>query len=296
MANKNAFLFADETTRFYFPWIFLLMVFIGTLLCGSGLFVYNCLNRWQQGVSESLTIQINTYDDNGVFRAEAVNEDIEKALSIIRTTPGVREANVLDENQMGELMAPWIGADVNLMDLPLPKLIDVAIDPKNPPFLEQLKMDLSIQVPNASLDSHRIWLTQLVKLSHRILQLIGIILILIIFTVVFTVSYTTRASLKIQEPIIRLVHMMGAKDFYITTKYAWRSLKRSLIGGFLGFCCAAPILVALIYCFEGMSDSIFTTGIYMEQWLFLAGYPLLMSFIAFITTFKSVLGYLKRFI
>lgn len=296
MAKNNTFLFANDSTRFYFPWICLLMVFIATLLCGSGLFVYNSLNRWQQGVSESLTVQINTYDENGQFRGDSVSEDIEKTLSILRTTPGVREANVLDDFQMSELMAPWIGGDVNMSDLPLPKLIDVAIDHKNPPLLEQLQMDLSVQVPNATMDSHRIWLTHLVHLSHNILRIIGIILLLLFFTVIFTVAYTTKVNLKIQEPVIRLVHMMGAKDLYITNKYAWRTLKCSFVGSFLGFIFAAPILWGLMYCFKGTSDTVFVANLFSEQWLFLALWPILMSFIAFITTFKTVLTYLRNFI
>ena len=296
MAKNNTFLFANDSTRFYFPWICLLMVFIGTLLCGSGLFVYNSLNRWQQGVSESLTVQINTYDEAGNFREDAIPVDVEKTLSILRTTPGVKEATVLNDIQMSDLMAPWIGADVNISDLPLPKLIDVAIDPDTPPFLERLKMDLSIQVPNASIDSHRIWLTQLVRLSYKILQIIAVVLLLLLFTVVFTVAYTTRASLKIQEPVIRLVHMMGAKDLYITNQYAWRTLKRAFIGGFIGFILASPILLGLMYCFKDMSDTIFATNLSMEQWLYLAIAPIAISLVAFLTTFKTVLGYLKRFI
>ena len=296
MAKSNAFLFANDSTRFYFPWICLLMVFIGTLLCGSALFIYNSLNRWQQGVSESLTVQINTYDEKGHFREDAIPVDIEKTLSILRTTPGIKEATVLNDIQMSELMAPWIGADVNVADLPLPKLIDVSIDTDKPPFLERLKMDLSIHVPNASIDSHRIWLTQLVQLSYRILQFIAVVLALLLLTVIFTVAYTTKANLKIQEPVIRLVHMMGAKDLYITHQYAWRSLKRAFTGGLLGLVAAAPILGGLMYCFKNMSDSIFVTNLLMEQWLFLTGWPLVISLVTFITTFKTVMGYLKRFI
>ncbi|MBE6446366.1 MAG: hypothetical protein E7021_03090 [Alphaproteobacteria bacterium] len=296
MSKRDAFLFANDSTRFYFPWICLLMVFIGTLLSGMGLFVYNSLDRWHQGVSQSLTIQINTYDENGVYRQDEIPVDVEKVLSIVRTTPGVKEASVLNELQMAELMAPWIGADVSISDLPLPKLIDVAIDPENPPFLEQLKMDLNVQVPNATMDSHRIWLSQLVKMSNRILQLIGAILILLIITVIFTVGYTTRANLKIQEPIIRLVHMMGAKDLYITNRYAWRTLKRAFTGGFIGFACASPILFGLMCCFGGMSDTIFVTNLLWEQWVFLAVCPIVIALVAFITTFKTVMGYLKRFV
>ena len=296
MAKNDTFLFANDSSRFYFPWICLLMVFIGTLLCGSGLFVYNSLKLWHQGVSESLTVQINTYDESGKYRQDAIPVDIEKTLSILRTTPGVREANVVNEMQMSELMAPWIGADIDLSDLPLPKLIDVSIDPNNPPFLEQLKMELSVQVPNAVLDSHRIWLSQLVNLSRKILQVIAVVLCLLVLTVVFTVAYTTKASLKIQEPVIRLVHMMGAKDLYITSKYAWRTLKRTFAGSLLGFGFAVPILLGLMFCFENMSDTIFSTNFYLEQWLFLALWPVMTSIIAFITTFKTVLSYLKRFI
>lgn len=296
MAKQDAFLFAQDSTRFYFSWICSLMVFIATLLTGSGLFVYNSLQLWHRGISESLTVQINTYDTDGKYRQDAIPVDIEKTLSILRTTPGIKEATVINDIQMAELMAPWIGADIRLSDLPLPKLIDVTIDPENPPFLEQLKMDLSVQVPEASLDSHRIWLSHLVNLSHKIIQVIGIVLFLIILTIVFTVVYTVQASLKIQEPVIKLVHMMGAKDLYITFKYAWRTLKRTFWGGILGITFAVPILIGFMYCFGNMSETIFLTNLYPEQWAFLVLWPLLICFIAFITTFKTVLGYLKRFI
>ena len=296
MTKKNDFLFTKDSTRFYFPWMCWLMVFIGTFVSGSGLLIYNSLKQWQKGVSESLTVQINTYDEEGRDRGELVTLDIEKALSILRTTPGVTGASVLNETQMNDLMAPWVGADVSITSLPVPKLIDVAVDANNPPFLEQLKADLAAHVPAASMDSHRIWLAELVRLSHRILQLILFILALLALTITFTVAYTTRSSLKIHESVIQLVHMMGAKDLFITNRYSLFNAKYAFIGGILGSVTALPLLWVIVLFFKNASDTIFQTQYTLGQWGALACIPVAVALLAFVTTFKTVLSYLRRFL
>ena len=296
MRKKNDFLFTKDSTRFYFQWMCWLMVFIGTFICGGGMLIYNSLSGWQSGVSESLTVQINTYDEEGHERGELVMMDIEKALSILRTTPGVIGASVLSDAQMSDLMAPWVGADVAITSLPIPKLIDVAVDPNNPPFLEQLKVDLSAHVPNATMDSHRIWLAELIKLSNHILKLVIFILGLLALTIAFTVAYTTRSALKIHENVIRLVHMMGAKDLFITNRYAWYNFKYALIGGILGAICAVPLLWIIIIFVQKNSNTIFQTQFSAIQWGILAGFPVGVALLAFITTFKTVFSYLRRFL
>lgn len=296
MRKTKDFLFASDSTRFYFPWMCWLMVFIGTFILGSGMLVYNSLNNWQRGVSESLTVQISTYDEEGRERGELVNQDVEKALSILRTTPGVTGASVLTDAQMNDLMAPWIGADVPVNSLPVPKLIDVAIDGDNAPFLEQLKADLSAHVPSATMDSHRIWLAELVQLSHHILKLIFFVIVLLVLTIAFTVAYTTHSTLKIHESVISLVHMMGAKDLFITNRYAWHNFKYALTGGILGTLCALPLLWLIILFFQKASDTVFQTQFSLTQWEILIALPISVALLAFATTFKTVLTYLRRFL
>ena len=296
MSQKNDFLFTKDSTRFYFPWICWLMVFIGTCVCGGALLIHNSLRQWQRGVSESLTIQINTYDDEGRDRGQLVHQDIEKALSILRTTPGIIGASVLTDAQMNELMAPWVGADVAITSLPVPKLIDVAVDADHPPFLEQLKEDLSAHVPNATMDSHRIWLTELIQLSNHILKVIFFVLALLTLTIVFTVTYTTRACLKIHEAVIKLVHMMGAKDFYITNRFAWHNAKYALLGGIAGTCFALPFLYAVPLFFKNTAATVLNTQLGVHQLLVLICIPFAVALLAFITTFKTVLSYLRRFL
>lgn len=296
MHKKSDFLFNKESSRFFLPWICALMVFIATLVLAGGITTHNSLKLWQKGVAESLTVQIPTYDEEGNERNELVYQDIEKALMLLRTTPGVLGAIVLNDEQMQDLMTPWLGNKAVVSQLPLPKLIDVAVDTTQPPSLEQLKADLASQVPGAVLDSHRIWLNDLIKFANTVLTLIIGILGLLFFTVFVTVIYTTKASLSIQEYVLSLVHMLGARDFYITNRYACHNFKIALCGSLLGFALALPILFGISMFLKSVSGNIFQSTLTPIQWGYLAAIPISVAILAFLTTFKTVFKFLRKFL
>jgi len=296
MSKKSDFLFNKETSHFFLPWICALMVFITTLVLSGGIATRNSLKLWQKGVAESLTVQIPTYDEEGTFRGDLVYKDIENALMLLRTTPGVLGAIVLDDDQMQELMVPWLGAEVKISELPLPKLIDVSVDANQPPLLEQLKADLGAKVPGAVLDSHRIWLGDLVKFAGALLTLIVLVLILLFVTVAGTVIYVTNASLSIQEYELSLIHMLGAKDFYITHRYAWHNFKIALVGSFIGFGLALPIMLGAVLFLRSIAGQVLQSSFQSTQWLGLISVPFVVALIAFATTFHTVWRFLRRFV
>ena len=296
MAKKSDFLFNKESSRFFLPWICALMVFIATMVLAGGIATHNSLKLWQKSVAESLTVQIPTYDDKGIPRGELVYRDIENALMLLRTTPGVLGAIVLNDEQMQELMLPWLGSDAQISELPLPKLIDVSVDGNHPPMLEQLKADLAEKVPDALLDSHRIWLGDLVRFANALLTLIGFVLILLFITIAITVIYTTNATLAIQEYILALVHMLGAKDLYITNRYAWHNFKIALYGSLVGFVLAIPVLCGMIIFLKSVSGQILQSSLSPIQWCYLASVPVAVAALTFITTFKTVWKFLRRFL
>ncbi|MBQ3695394.1 MAG: hypothetical protein II938_00260 [Alphaproteobacteria bacterium] len=296
MSKKSDFLFNKQSSRFFLPWICALMVFIATLVLAGGIATHNSLNLWQKSVAESLTLQIPTYDNGGNPRGELVYRDIENALMLLRTTPGVLGAIVLNDDQMQELMTPWLGSDAAVSELPLPKLIDVSVDTNHPPLLEQLKADLANSVPDAVLDSHRIWLGDLVRFANALLTLIGLILILLFVTVAITVVYTTNASLSIQEYVLSLVHMLGAQDLYITNRYAWHNFKVALGGSFVGFVLALPVMFGISMFLKSVSGQILQSSLHPIQWTYLLLIPVGVALLAFITTFKTVWKFLRRFL
>ncbi|MDY6407308.1 MAG: hypothetical protein SPL08_01200 [Pseudomonadota bacterium] len=295
--KQSRLFFATDSNRLFLPWMSMLMGFIAVLMLAAGMTAYASITDWQRIVSGSLTVQIPTYTESGENRDSVVDREVETALTILRSSTGVKGATVLTETQMTDLMTPWLGDGVAISELPVPKLIDVMVDADHYPDIVQLKADLGAQVPSAVLDSHRLRLEPLLRLSSGGIKLIGFILILLALTASFTVIYATKTSLIAHEHIISLIHMMGANDFFITRQYAIRNFYLTFIGGGFGLLLALPIMAGVSFLIHGATlDFIWDPALNWKQWLILGCVPVGLALLAFITTLKAVSDYLKRFL
>ncbi len=297
MRKKPDIPFSQDSARFFVPWISMLMVFIATLVLSLGMVAYSSVEQWHRGLSGSMTIQIPAFDEDGHDRGDAVTADIETTLTILRSSDGILGATVLTKEQMDKLMAPWIGEKADTTQLPLPKLIDVTLDPAREANIEQIKMDLAEQVPTAIVDSHRVLLSDLVELTNSVVKLAALILSLLLVTTAFSIMYATKTSLSVHQPVIALIHMMGAGDYYITGQYAKRSFKLTLIGSLIGFILALPIMALFGFFIENMASGfVLKTALTYMQWGGLVAIPFIAAGLAFLTTFKTVLHELKQYI
>ena len=295
--KQSRLFFSTDSNRLFLPWMSMLMGFIAVLILAAGMSAYDSITNWQRVVSGSLTVQIPTYTEAGEPRGEVVNREIETALTILRSSTGVKGATVLSDSQMTELMIPWLGEGAAVSELPLPKLIDVMVDSDHYPDMAQLKTDLAAQVPSAVLDSHRLRLEPLLRLSSGGIKLIGFILILLALTASFTVIYATRTSLTAHEHIISLIHMMGANDWFITRQYAARNFNLTFMGSFFGLLLALPIMAGVSFLIHGATlDFIWNPALDIKQWIVLGCVPVGLALLAFVTTLKTVSDYLKRFL
>ncbi len=287
--------FSSDSSKFFIPWLSMFMVFIATLILSVAIVVYSSVQSWTDNISGSLTVQIPTYTEKGESREEKITTDIEMALTLLRSSDGITGASLLSDDQVSTLMEPWIGQSNSMMELPLPKIIDVNVDSKNFPNIAQLKADLYEQVPEAILDSHRAALDELVLFFENMVNLIAFILILILITTAISVIYVTKSSLSVHEKVIELIHMMGASDFYITIQFAMRSFKLTLVGSLVGFILALPIMALFNYFLSQMNGSfVLESNLGILQWGLLACVPLLTSVLSFLTAYRTVSKSLKQ--
>lgn len=287
--------FAQDSSRFFVGWISMLMVFIATLMCAFALITYSSVQAWYENISGSLTVQIPSYDKEGKSRKDVLQNDIETALTILRSTDGITGANVLDDSQMDLLMAPWMGDQVATSELPLPKIIDVSVDTHHLPDLAQIKADLAEQVPLAMLDSHRVALADLVDLAYNVIKLVGGVLLLLLVSMAFSIMFVTQSGLKVHQQVIALIHLMGAGDFYITRQFANRSFVISLTGSLIGFALALPVMMGFAYCLNNLTGSfILIPALSGMQWGVLISIPFLAAILAYLTAFRTVWSALKR--
>ena len=90
---------------------------------------------------------------------------------------------------------------------------------------------------------------------------------------------------------------MGANDWFLTQKYAIRHFSLTLMGGFFGLLLALPIMAGISFLIRGATtDFIWNATLGLGGWLMLLFVPVILSILAFLTTVKTVSGYLKRFL
>ena len=88
--------------------------------------------------------------------AEQLEQQVERALAILSTTPGIEQATVLNLNDQRRLLEQWFGADVPIELLALPALIDIREEKKGFDG-ENLRLRLVADIPGAVLDDHTRW-------------------------------------------------------------------------------------------------------------------------------------------
>jgi len=153
---------------------------------------------------------------------------------IALATPGIISAEVLDDAATGRLLEPWLGEGLDLDELPVPRLVIVAIDEDAPPDFTALGNAVRAAVPQASLDDHRAWVSRLVSMA-RATVLIGVaILTLVMVATTLTVVFATRGAMTGNRQIIEVLHFVGARGSFIAAEFQRHFLRLGLLGALAG--------------------------------------------------------------
>ena len=285
-----------QASPFFLAWIAMLMTFVAALTLFASMSLSNIISHWNAVISGSLTIQQPTYDLNGVNRSEEAINELENIKELLTQQSFVESFNVLDDTQMENLMAPWLGDLSQLNDLPIPYLIDVQLKKDASFSLDMLKSEINTVAPYAKIDSHRIWLSHLIDLVKGIQRSIFLIIVLLILTTAFTVIYTTRSTLLVQESTLSLLQLMGAKDFSIAFGVASNSFSKGFWGAVMGLLLSFPIVGIVVTLVDSQPDSLFHQGALTSiQWGVILLLPMIVALLSFITALLTALRKLRSY-
>jgi len=235
----------DAASR-YLPWIIALMVYLATLSLTCAMTVNGLIADWSQGVAGSLTVQIVPPPDGD--DAIAMARKLQRALEMLRAEPAVIAAEPLDQAELLALVQPWLGdALIESRELPLPRLIDVVVDPGMPLDLAGLQERLAAAVPGAELDDHKMWLGDLIDFARSIQFLSILVVGLVGAAGVFVVMFATRAGFAIHAHVVEVLHLIGAQDSYIASQFQSYALSLGIRGGIMGLILAALTLAGLAF-------------------------------------------------
>ena len=96
-------------------------VYLGVLAVAGFLIVQQVASGWERGLAGVVTVQLPP--------SERGDEDVSAALEVLRATPGVASAERVADDEMQDLLSPWLRGTEIAGELPLPRLINVDLAP-----------------------------------------------------------------------------------------------------------------------------------------------------------------------
>ena len=285
----------DDTSRFV-PWIIAVMVFLAALSLAFALSMRAAINAWDTTLSATLTVQIPPPPRVGQGE-DTIEKRLQKITDILSATQGIQNVTPVDPVDATNLLETWLGQGNVIAELPVPRLLDIELAPDVEVDLSDLTQKIEAAVPGATLDDHKLWIDDVLKLGRRLVEASYAVLGIIGVAAFIIVVFATRSSLVAHNRTIELMHIIGAEDSFIARQYARNSFRLALMGGVFGLLAAGGVAYTIVLASEGVGEGILPEiALSITDWLFLSSLPLLAALLAMVCAWATVLRRLGRFL
>lgn len=205
-----------------------IMTFLAAMTAGFAIVLADASRQWRGEVGLEMTIQLMPRPNRDI------ETDVAKAAKIAAAFPGVAEARPFTLKEAEDLLAPWLGAGLDLGQLPVPRLIVVRRDPSKPLAAAGLRAALDAALPNAVLDDHGAWMERLGTMAQVVVGGAAAIFVLMLTAMALAVGFATRGAMAGNREIIEALHFVGAADGFIARQFQFHFLRLGLRGGAVG--------------------------------------------------------------
>ena len=205
-----------------------IMTFLACLTAGAALLVADASQAWRSDVLREATIQVKPR--TGVD----VDSIVAKAVAIAAKSPGVEAVRALSKAESEKLLEPWLGAGLDLSQLPIPRVILVRLRGQRPEDLPALRSALASAVPEADLDDHRAWATRLGAMADAVVTLAAALFVLMIVAMGTAIGFATRGAMAGNREIVEVLHLVGATDAFIAREFQTHFRRLGFRGAAIG--------------------------------------------------------------
>ena len=270
------------------PLLVAAMAFLGALALAGAIAAAELATHWRSGAGSLLTVLVPQP------RAEE-GARLQRALAVLRGTPGVAAVRQVPETELSALLRPWLGDGG--VAVPLPAVIEVRLsDPDLP--TAPLAARVSAAAPGASVEAHEAWLGRLAVLARSLQACAVLAAVIVALVAAAVVAVATRAGLTARRHAIEVVHGLGATDGYIAGRFAGRATALATTGAVAGALAALPVLLALANLAAPFAnprpDASLASALPLGLWLALPLLPLSAATIGWVTAQGTVRRWLRR--
>lgn len=292
-ANARAALPIDEGySKTFLRVIVAVSVFLFAITLAGVLGINTMFENSKKQVVSNFTVQVLPLPDY-----EESRKDLLGVVSFLERYPDVKEVTVLSDGELRALLEPWLGNNVDIELLPIPKLLDVKINNAKGFDFKELAVRLSEISPQASINDHNLWLARLLKFINSLKMLAVTVLIMVAAAVMAAIVYAVKTGLNVHREIISILHIMGATDEYIAMNYVKQISQMTMVAGIIGTVLAVPAIMLVGSMAKGIEAGIFNTVTFsVENWLIILVMPMVSTILTAFTAYVTVLRTLKKMV
>lgn len=216
-----------------------ILTFLAALSAGAALLAARASEQWRGAVANEMTIQVRPDPRRNI------EQDIARAVELARAVPSVAEARPMPRAESDKLLEPWLGAGLDLVELPVPRLIVLRLSSAVANDLVTFGQTLRREVPSATLDDHRLWVRRLSTMASTIILAGVAVVLLVLVAAGLAVAFATRGAMAGSRDSVEVLHFVGATDEFIAREFQTRFVALGLRGGAAGGF-AAILAIALL--------------------------------------------------
>lgn len=273
-----------------------LMSFLTVMSLSAAFALSAITERWSSGLENKITIEIPAVDTKG----QPVNRQQTKRYAVqigqwLENYPKVKEFKILQDEEIADLVEPWLKGDLVNSSIPLPSLISVTLHDSKDRDLSVLKKNITEIAPHARVEGHEKWLGDLLRFTGALRFAAVIMLFIIITTLITAVAGAIKSRMAVHKAEVELLHLMGAADRYIARQFQRHSAVLAIKGAVTGLILALVALF-LIGWVSGEMDIYLIPNVKLApvHFMIITSVPVLIAALAFFTAGRTVFQNLQK--
>lgn len=205
-----------------------ILTFLASLSAGAAVLAARASDQWRGAISNEMTIQVRPDSHR------KIDDDVARAVMLASGLKEVESVRAVPKAESDKLLEPWLGTGLDLVELPVPRLIVLKLKTDAPPDLAGFGATLRREIPTAMLDDHRLWVRRLSAMAGTIIASGFAIVLLVLTAAALAVAFATRGAMAGSRDSVEVLHFVGADDDFIAREFQSRFIRLGLRGGLFG--------------------------------------------------------------
>ncbi|UAB79628.1 cell division protein [Erythrobacter sp. SCSIO 43205] len=272
------------------PWVIAILIALVVIAAAGGLSLRNLAQNARADLADAVTVQIIEADpQERAAQAEA-------ATSALATHPLVTSVRQVPQDELEELLKPWLGEGAASDNVPIPALIDVELSRRaSVDELSELQsvLDSALEPLGgaARVDAQSQWLRPVYEALSALQYLALGLIILVSIATAAAVWLASRSAFANHRETVEIIHLLGGTDAQVTRVFERPVIREAAFGAFVGFLLGLVAVWLLGRQFAALdSGMVAGGGLSLTDWLIVATIPLCGVLLAVITG-RITIGY-----